>query len=110
MASRWIEIADPWLPSNVPSVAACYCIYCDGQLMYVGQSTDLHSRILSHISIPGYSNILQTPWGCFIDVTVKYKPSRRYGDWLMDEARLIRRLQPSGNQRGSRARSARANG
>ncbi len=32
-------------------------------------------------------------------VKIKYSVSRKYGDWLMREARLIRRLSPRYNRR-----------
>jgi excinuclease UvrABC nuclease subunit len=97
--SRWFRISEPWLPDNVPPVACCYCVYLGGQLAYVGQAVNLHVRMHEHLSIPGYSSIIRTTWGDFADVTVKYKPSLRYGEWAMDEARLIHRLRPKFNRK-----------
>ena len=98
-----------WAPEEnhcFPDIPACYAIYCDGELVYIGQSYRLSSRLSSyhiHINIWGTASdprIWATPWGQFETVRVKFKRSRRYGDWLMREARLIRRLQPRFNAYG----------
>jgi hypothetical protein len=64
------------MPGSLPKVAACYAIYVDGRLVYIGQA----------------------PWGSGSRIVVKYRQSRKYGDWAMVELRLIRRLSPSGNR------------
>lgn len=103
--SRWqkAELFGPFGkmkgPSDLPSIPACYAIYLDGQLTYVGQSTNLSVRINAHkINLARFSNSIVSPWGRCGSLVVKYRPSLSYGDWAMVELRLIRRLKPSGNQ------------
>lgn len=90
---------------NFPDVPACYAIYIDGEVAYVGQSFRLSSRLSSyhiHVNLFGVraDDWWVTPWGKFAHVRIKFKRSRRYGDWLMREARLIRRLKPRFNDYG----------
>jgi hypothetical protein len=90
---------------GIPQVPACYAVYFDGRLVYIGQSYDLHRRFLLHDFRRSYSSGFITPWGFFHDVqriTLKYKPARRYGEWAMRELRLIRRLEPKLNSRGGK--------
>lgn len=88
---------------DVPNVPACYVIFVGKQVVYIGQTKRLRHRLGAHRLVVGYScNEWITPWGNVSEpVTVKVKYSRRYGDWLMREARLIRRLQPPMNCQGS---------
>lgn len=51
--------------------------------MYIGSGRDLAARLSRH--------------GLTDQQRVKVKLSRRFGDWLMWEARLIRRLKPIRN-------------
>jgi hypothetical protein len=86
----------------MPTVAAVYAIYYDGALMYVGSSVDVRNRFFLHNFRHTYGKgDLHTPWDDISDethVTVKIKPTRRWGDFLMFEARLIRRLKPPMNR------------
>lgn len=106
--SRWITV-EP-LPSHdlplahlpqFPPEPACYVIYCDGKLSYVGQTTNLKKRLASYNFRYALSNNIITPWGFFRELVIKYRISRRYGDWAMTELRLIKRLQPIYNCIGS---------
>lgn len=97
---RWVEVVflEAW--RNLPKVPCCYAIYFDGQLKYIGSTSDLRNRFSGHAFRYGYAKNLYTPWGSFglsTDIRLKYSPSKKYGDWLMREARLIRRLQPEFN-------------
>lgn len=94
--SRWRS----WTPDDdpLPRVSACYVIYVDGILSYVGQAENVRSRLGNHLRIARYSSRIETPWGAFLDVTVKYRPSEKYGDFAMIERRLIRRLRPRFNK------------
>lgn len=58
-----------------------------GKVEYVGSSVNLYLRVSQH------------KWMREGDWVVKVKPSRRKGDWLMEEYRLIERLQPTRNVR-----------
>jgi hypothetical protein len=70
---------------EAPVAAGIYVLIEDGQAVYVGQSRDLRHRLSCHMPPEG--------------TVIKVKTSRRYGDWLMDELRLIRRLRPRRNVR-----------
>jgi predicted GIY-YIG superfamily endonuclease len=80
-------------------VPGVYAIYFDDRLVYIGQSSNMRTRISAHCIRQGYSKYLN--WGEKFNVGlscyVKVSPSIRYGDWAMRELRLIKRLQPSGN-------------
>lgn len=102
---------------SIPSAPGCYVVYADDRLIYVGSTHDLHQRITNHRFRYCYSEFVITPWfppgstnsgrqpipfNCR-RLTVKYRPSVRYGDWAMVELRLIRRLQPLFNKVGKAA-------
>ena len=98
--SRWVSFTPD--DTNVPPLPACYVVYLDGKLSYIGQTTDLRRMWLNHkIEICRYSRAVQTPWGRHVDVLFKVRFSTRYGDWAMREQRLIMRLQPPMNCSGS---------
>jgi hypothetical protein len=61
--------------------------YIDGEIVYIGSTANLQQR-------------MRTPWGKG-RLTLKYAISKRYGDWLMREARLIGRLRPPHNVVGN---------
>ena len=87
---------------ELPLCGGCYAIYLGGVLSYIGSSVCLRNRVAHYgieLSIDGQEKI--TPWGRFDDVTVKYRPTRKYGDWAMVELRLIRRLKPPLNKLGT---------
>lgn len=107
-AGRWTEV-DHFLGA-LPHWCrrpGCYAIYIDGSLVYVGSSENLYTRLLIHrakfqLVVPDKLGgpFIQTQFGLCSKVTAKVWLSRRFGDWLMLEARLIRRIKPSGNVRG----------
>lgn len=104
MPSRWLTLEDDDA-LHAPRGPACYVVYVDGRLVYVGSTENLYSRLRNHITDPiGFPGRFRTPWGEGLAGVVKYRPSRRFGDWLMVEARLIRRLKPFGNVRGTGTR------
>lgn len=75
----------------MPRWPCCYVVYRDGELVYVGQTENIVSRIRQHRAKKPY-------W--FRDgkkLVIKVKLSRRYGQWAMDELRLIRKLRPCEN-------------
>jgi len=104
-ADRWkrhnFNNFESW--QTIPSSPGCYVVYGDGQVIYVGESTDLRRRIVSNheIRFARYTNFIESPWGKFTDLYVKVRESVRYGDWAMIELRLIKRLQPPHNCKGS---------
>ena len=74
--------------SHVPMAPGCYAIYHDGELVYIGSSQRLAERLDTH------------PHRVIGDVAVRIKIalSRRKGEGLMREFRLIQRLRPSLNR------------
>jgi excinuclease UvrABC nuclease subunit len=110
MAGNWTEI-DLWdIHYEFPSGPGCYAVfavYNDGtQILYIGSAENLKTRLENghRIELCRYRDFCKTPWGVFKHIVVKCRVSKRYGDWLMIEARLIRRLQPPGNTRGIKYR------
>lgn len=84
-----------------------YAIYLDRKLAYIGQSERVRTRLVSHLAgahinmhVDHDAPAIVTQWGTVDRLTLKFKPSRRFGDRLMREARLIRRLRPVLNRRG----------
>lgn len=99
----------PWVSINLmnertklPSIPCCYALFFNGKLKYIGSSNNLRNRFSGHSIRYGYSKNIITPWGDFPDKTkiiLKYKQTKKYGYWLMLEARLIMRLQPLFNSK-----------
>lgn len=105
--SKWLTfhvgVSDPLFPR----APACYVVYLDGRLSYIGQASDLAVRMSAHGIRVGYGAEVLTKWGSFRSVVVKARFSNRLGDWAMREIRLIHRLQPPLNCVGStRARAS----
>jgi len=82
-----------------PVVPGVYVLYLDGVLSYIGSTENLSGRIWTHIRFATYSNAIITLWGHFTSCEVKYLPTKKLGDWLSIEYRLIRRLKPRFNIR-----------
>jgi len=102
--TNWISATVSRGSARLPQCPACYAIFGDGRLLYVGSTENLADRITGHGIRELRTRNCTTPWGSFGGVVVKFRPSRKYGDWLMAEARLIRRLQPPFNKRGVRSK------
>lgn len=101
--TRWrqMDFVETWR-GGLPSVACCYALYFDGQIKYVGSTNNLRNRFSGHAFRHGYAKNIVTPWGEFpssAKIVLKFKASKRYGDWLMYECRLIKKLQPEFNKR-----------
>lgn len=106
--SRWV-IYDPASPTLLPPRPACYAVYLDGALSYIGQTSDIRKRIYTHkINLARYSEGSSCVWGCFDEIIVKVRFGTRLGDWAMREHRLIHRLQPPLNCIGSTRKRSRA--
>lgn len=96
----WLSIDYMKSRLDLPTVPCCYAIYFNGALKYIGSTNNLRNRFSGHAFRHSYGKSFLTPWAEFelpLSMLIKFKPSRRYGDWLMLEARLIRRLQPPFN-------------
>jgi hypothetical protein len=81
----------------MPRCPGVYVISLGQRLTYVGSSWSLAERFPYH-KIRCVEGVWITPWGGSVHLRIKYKRSKRFGDWLMDEARLIRKLVPPGNK------------
>jgi excinuclease UvrABC nuclease subunit len=88
-------------PRRTSQGAGCYAFFMNDRLVYVGSSQNLQRRLMDYLIAPSYSSGISTPWGFCDRVEVRWKESRRYGDWLMWEARLIKRLRPPMNTLGN---------
>jgi excinuclease UvrABC nuclease subunit len=73
-------------PQNLPGV---YALYVNDNIVYIGSSEHLSNRLLNH----RWAFIYNRPF------TIKYSHSKKKGEWLMREYRLIKRIQPSKNSR-----------
>lgn len=107
--SRWDPVS-PRKPDRWRNAAGCYVILLDGLAIYVGQSENVRRRITKH-GFENYAGLgdirdgyCSSPWGDIHwsegTLTAKVKYARRFGEQLMVEARLIRRLRPRFNIRG----------
>jgi hypothetical protein len=95
--SKWTSY-DGGAAFLIPDLPGVYAVYCDDQLIYIGQAANVRKRIASHgIDLERYSCGYTTPWGHFDRCVIKVRSSDRYGDWAMHELRLIRRLRPREN-------------
>lgn len=83
---------------RLPHGAGCYAIFSSPTLLYIGQSQRVRARLLNgHKLAHARGGRVVTPWGRREHVEVRVRRSRRYGEELMREARLIRRLKPLRN-------------
>ena len=89
----------------------CYAIFANGKPVYIGQSESVRRRIDGYrcANVPGqgvdqFDGTTRTPWGEWRwaegGITAKVKYANKYGEQLMVEARLIRKLRPRFNLRG----------
>lgn len=94
MSTAWTRIL--FTSSDVrclPEVPGVYVIQRPGRVVYVGSTVNLRSRAKCHIPVFG-GNKPNPPF-------FSYSVSRRPGDWLMREYRLIQRLLPAENRRNA---------
>lgn len=97
---KWIWLSAWDLETrNVINRPACYAIYVEGELSYVGSSIAPRFRFGQHGFSSNPTGSYDTPWGTFDMIHGKiYYPSS-YGCQAMLEQRLIKRLQPRFNAR-----------
>lgn len=95
---RWSRVY-PVL-SRIMHAPGCYAIFIYGELVYIGQSVNLHLRFRRWGFCRRTANGQVTPWGTFPAGSLKVKVaySRKVGDWAMREVRLVRRLRPQFNE------------
>jgi len=98
-ARGWHQF-DALKPARMPAFPACYAVYWNGRLVYVGQTVDLRNRFHAHKFRYGYRKNIITPWcdgDSFDSFVVKAKFCGKFGFWAMLEVRLIARLKPQFN-------------
>lgn len=95
--SEWVT-TEPF--SGIARRPGVYVIYLDGKLTYVGQSENVLYRLFEHLRFDEEKKLWVSRWGVAQKALVKAKYTRRLGDWLMWEYRLIQRLRPIGNRAG----------
>jgi len=93
---------------RIPTSGGVYAIYGDGELIYIGESDSVRRRLSSHRIRYSYSNYIITPWGNFQAVKIKVRCCQRFAEWAMIERRLIRRLMPPANTKGTGRQRRRA--
>lgn len=103
--SRWVTLQKPWI---VPSKPGVYAVYGDGELIYIGQSSDLRERLRRHNIRPSYGRGTHSPWGDFDSMHVKVRVGGKFGEWAMVEIRLIHRIRPRFNVSGLGRRASKA--
>lgn len=95
-------------PNNfgLPTLPGVYVLYVDHEPVYVGSAVDVQRRLHEHGVRYGYAkgSIHTRTWGAISGSAYhwKVKLSVRYGDWAMQELRLIRRLRPRLNARSTK--------
>lgn len=84
---------------HAPDAPGCYVIAYQGRVIYVGVSQNVRIRLRAHLQklTPGVLFSRRLGRLDMRALVVRVKVGRPYGEWLMTEARLIRRLNPPGN-------------
>lgn len=81
----------------MPCLPGVYAVYFDRDLVYIGSTNNLRNRFSGHAFRYGYAKNIVTPWETIPDsteITVKFRQTKKFGEWAMREMRLIHRIQP----------------
>ena len=107
-AAGWLTETRDWYKNYRPRFGTIdkggvYAWYGDGVLTYIGSSERLDDRIGQYF-VDGSIEIrddgtYNTKWGVFVELDLKVRMARYFGEWATLELRLIRRLKPRGNIR-----------
>lgn len=89
----WIKSENVNRDTKFPSAAGVYVVYLNRQLYYIGSAANLEMRLYATWKRKTDSGFTMNAL-----VDIKYSVSKKYGDWLMREIRLIRKLQPRANK------------
>jgi hypothetical protein len=89
----WSEIR----PENAPHAPGLYALFSGPTLLYIGSAVSIRDRLTEHGLRPRRFTI-PAAWALVPRLRLKIAASRRPGDWLMREYRLIRRLRPPRNR------------
>lgn len=85
----------------IPKQSGIYAIYSlshnKKSLLYIGSSSNLRNRINQYDLDKYLYSSIDTVFGIYTDVIIKFKVIKEYGRWLMEEAKLIRKLNPPKN-------------
>lgn len=76
----------------IPPLPGIYVMYFKYGEIYIGSSINLSQRMRGHNGFKKTGNIHEFSG-------LKYKICKKFGSWLMDEARLIRKLNPCLNKK-----------
>lgn len=103
--SSWQEVRSG---IDVPTEPGYYALYSGKVLVYIGSTTNLRIRLGKHLCVRRSYSSAHGDWIQPKNpiTRAKFKVSRRLGDWLMGEWRLITRLQPKNNSAGVTRRRA----
>ena len=93
----WLKINLMEERDQLPSIPAVYAVYFDNDLVYIGSSNNIRNRFSGHAFRYVYARNVVTPWQTIddtVEIILKFRPTRKIGEWLMREIRLIQRLKP----------------
>lgn len=94
---------------GLPAKPGVYVIYSGKRIVYIGSSKNINNRLKDHVYQKDRGNAHYARASRDIStldvMVVKYKLSKKHGDWLMFEARLINRLRPPWNYCPGRPKS-----
>jgi len=82
---------------KMPTSSGVYAVYLNHELVYIGSSNNLRNRFSGYAFRHSYGKTFITPW---IEVNrdesmvVKFRETKKLGEWAMREIRLISRLKP----------------
>ncbi len=94
--TRWRKLTrfDIDWGKEIPERPGVYALYLENSLLYIGSSSNLKSRLNNHPFVRR-SDSVRTDFKY-----LKFKVCSKYGEWLMLEARLIKRAKPPLNLKG----------
>ena len=99
---KWyrFKLTEEWhssIPNNVRFAGNYIIIFPDGNV-YIGESSDIHRRLLEHISMARYSSCWKTRWGNYPKMQIAIRKEKSSFERKMLECRFINRLKPSLNK------------
>jgi len=82
---------------KMPYIPGVYAVYFDNALVYIGSTNNLKNRFSCHYFRYVHAKNIHTPWQDIPNstvITVKFRATKKLGEWAMREVRLIYRLRP----------------
>jgi len=83
----------------IKEFAGVYAIYINRRLVYIGSSQNVAQRVHFHAMELYNGRPCKEEWPKVETISFKIKYSEKFGDWLMLEARLIKRIKPLMNKK-----------